>query len=99
MLFKTRNRAEASIVQGMLEENGVTAQILNKLDSSYLNFGDLELFVPKEQKEKAEELLKTLSEEIIASFKQRIIENEELVNDVQKTLDGGKYLQRYEVSN
>jgi hypothetical protein len=32
--------------------------------------------------------MKTLSEEIIASFKQRIIENEELVNDVQKTLDG-----------
>ncbi len=32
--------------------------------------------------------MKTLSEEILASFKQRIIENEELVNDVQKTLDG-----------
>ncbi|MEI6576734.1 MAG: hypothetical protein WCO63_11200 [Bacteroidota bacterium] len=31
--------------------------------------------------------MKNLSEDILASFKQRIIENEELVNDVQKTLD------------
>jgi len=32
--------------------------------------------------------MKNLSEELLASFKQRIRENEELVNDVQKTLDG-----------
>ncbi|MCK9422969.1 MAG: hypothetical protein M0Q38_10250 [Bacteroidales bacterium] len=32
--------------------------------------------------------MKNLSEEILASFKQRIKENEELVNEVQKTLDG-----------
>ena len=32
--------------------------------------------------------MKTLSEEILTSFKQRIKENEELVNNVQKTLDG-----------
>ncbi|MCK9399998.1 MAG: hypothetical protein M0Q51_08420 [Bacteroidales bacterium] len=32
--------------------------------------------------------MKNLSEDILASFKNRIKENEELVNDVQKTLDG-----------
>ena len=32
--------------------------------------------------------MKNLSEELLASFKQRIIENEELVSEVQKTLDG-----------
>jgi len=32
--------------------------------------------------------MKNLSENILASFKERIKENEELVNDVQKTLDG-----------
>ena len=32
--------------------------------------------------------MRNLSEDILASFKQRIRENEELVNDVQKTLDG-----------
>ena len=31
--------------------------------------------------------MKTLSEDLLASFKKRISENEELVNDVQKTLD------------
>ena len=31
--------------------------------------------------------MKNLSEELLASFKQRIRENEELVNDVQQTLD------------
>ena len=32
--------------------------------------------------------MKNLTEDLLASFKQRIKENEELVNDVQKTLDG-----------
>jgi hypothetical protein len=32
--------------------------------------------------------MKNLTEEILSSFKERIKENEELVNDVQKTLDG-----------
>jgi uncharacterized membrane-anchored protein YhcB (DUF1043 family) len=32
--------------------------------------------------------MKNLSEELLASFKQRIKENEELVSEVQKTLDG-----------
>ena len=45
-IYATRNPAEASIVQGMLEENNVPVQVMNKQDSSYLNFGDIELFVP-----------------------------------------------------
>ena len=64
LLFKTRDRSEASIIQGMLEENEVAAQIMNKLDSSYLNFGELEIFVPAAQKEKAEELLRNMSYKI-----------------------------------
>ena len=57
LLHKTSNRAEASIIQGMLEENDIVVQILNKLDSSYLNFGELEIFVPNDQKERAKALL------------------------------------------
>ena len=45
-IYATRNHAEASIIQGMLEENQIPVQIMNKQDSSYLNFGDIELFVP-----------------------------------------------------
>jgi hypothetical protein len=39
--------AEASIIQGMLEENEIPVQVMNRQDSSYLNFGDIELYVPE----------------------------------------------------
>ena len=56
-LYITRNYAEASIIKGMLEENSIEVIVLNKLDSSYLNFGDIELYVPLHLKEIAMELL------------------------------------------
>lgn len=45
-IFETRNLAEASIVQGLLEENGLPVQVLNKQDSSYL-MGYAEIYVPE----------------------------------------------------
>ncbi len=57
LLFKTRSYAEASIIQGMLEENQIPVQILNKQDSSYINFGDIEIFVPTNLKDVAKSLL------------------------------------------
>ena len=57
LLFKTRSYAEATIVQGMLEENQIPVQILNKQDSSYINFGDIEIFVPSNLKDVAKSLL------------------------------------------
>ncbi len=57
LLFKTRDYTEASIIQGMLEENEIPVQVLNKLDSSYLNFGDIEIYVPAHFKELANGLL------------------------------------------
>ena len=56
-LYITRNYAEASIIKGMLEENSIEVVVLNKLDSSYLNFGDIELYVPRHLKEIAQQLL------------------------------------------
>ncbi len=56
-IFATRNPAEASIIQGMLEENNVPVQIMNKQDSSYLNFGDIELYVPVHLAETAKQLV------------------------------------------
>jgi hypothetical protein len=47
-IFTTRNSAEANIIKGMLEENDIEAVIMNKQDSSYLNFGNIEVYVPKE---------------------------------------------------
>ncbi len=45
-IFSTKNLAEASIIQGLLAENEVPVQVLNKQDSSYPMFGDIELYVP-----------------------------------------------------
>ncbi|MBC7721069.1 MAG: DUF2007 domain-containing protein [Pedobacter sp.] len=57
LLYKTRSYAEASIVQGMLEENQIPVQVMNKQDSSYLNFGDIEIHVPINLKDVAKSLL------------------------------------------
>lgn len=56
-LYITRNYAEASIIKGMLEENSIEVVLLNKLDSSYLSFGDIEVYVPLHMKEIAQQLL------------------------------------------
>ncbi len=45
-LYVTRNSVEANIIKGMLEENNVQVLLMNKQDSSYLNFGYIELYVP-----------------------------------------------------
>lgn len=56
-IYATRNLAEASIIQGMLEENHIPVQMINKPDSSYLNFGDIELYVPVHLAETAKRLV------------------------------------------
>ncbi len=56
-IFSTRSIAEASIIQGMLEENQIPVQKLNKQDSSYINFGDIELYVPNHLKDTATQLV------------------------------------------
>ncbi len=56
-IYSTRNYAEANIIKGMLEENNIEVIIMNKLDSSYINFGDIELYVPNHLKDIAKNLL------------------------------------------
>ncbi|MBG9375205.1 DUF2007 domain-containing protein [Panacibacter sp. DH6] len=56
-LYSTRNYAEASIIKGMLEENSIEVFVLNRMDSSYLSFGEIELYVPVHFKEVAQQLL------------------------------------------
>jgi hypothetical protein len=57
LLYATRNLPEANIIKGMLEENSVPVMLVNKQDSSYLNFGDIELYVPDHLKDTARQLL------------------------------------------
>ena len=44
-VFSSQQLAIASMVMGILNENEIPAQSMNKKDSSYLNFGSNEIFV------------------------------------------------------
>lgn len=57
LIYKTENFAQANIIKGMLEENHVPVSILNKQDSSYVNFGEIEVYVPTHLKVIADNLL------------------------------------------
>lgn len=56
-IYTTRNLPEANIVKGMLEENNVPVMLVNKQDSSYLNFGDIELYVLRQFEDTARQLI------------------------------------------
>ena len=57
ILYKTESFAEASIIQGVLTENNIPVQLLNKQDSSYLNFGYIEVYVLFTMMDVAKQLL------------------------------------------
>lgn len=56
-VFTTKSLAEASIVYGMLSENQIPVQQLNKQDSSYPVFGEIEIYVPFHLKETCLQLI------------------------------------------
>lgn len=56
-LYSTKNYLEANMIKGLLEENNIKTIILNMQDSSYLAFGELELYVPIFFKDIAQHLL------------------------------------------
>lgn len=51
----------AEMVQGVLADNDIEAVILNQQDSSYL-IGEIEVFVHKDNQEKAVSIIKTIKE-------------------------------------
>ena len=54
----TNKPYQLEIVKGKLLENGIHSVIVNKIDSSYLNFGEAELKIKESDIEKAQEILK-----------------------------------------
>lgn len=56
-LYSTRNPAEANIIKGMLEENNIPVALMNNLDSNYLSFGYMEIYVRDVYKDIAKALL------------------------------------------
>ena len=54
----TNKPYQLEIIKGKLLENGIQSVIINKIDLSYLNFGEAELKVKESDFERAQEILK-----------------------------------------
>lgn len=57
MVFRTRENHLAHIMKLKLEKEGIHVILINKQDSSYNNFGELELYVKAENYIKAKFLI------------------------------------------
>ena len=56
-IFSSANLIEVEIVKQMLNQNNITAIILNKQDSSYNMFGSIDLYILKENQSLASQLI------------------------------------------
>jgi Zn-dependent membrane protease YugP len=59
-IFSSAQPYQAEVAKQVLEENGITAVIINKKDSSYLAFGEAELYVKQDDVIRAKQLIKSL---------------------------------------
>ena len=62
-LLSTNNKNRAEITKQMLEQHNIDVVILNKQDSSYLMFGNIEIYVKENQLKKAIDLIKSVEDE------------------------------------
>jgi hypothetical protein len=60
LVYSSDQYHQALIIQEMLAENNIEADIVNKKDSSFL-IGDVEIYVDLADEEKAHSLIKQLS--------------------------------------
>jgi len=56
-IFSSIKLHEAEIVKAILSENEITSIIINKKDSSYQNFGEVEVFVNISDADLAQEII------------------------------------------
>jgi Zn-dependent membrane protease YugP len=59
-IFSSAQPYQAEVAKQVLEENGITAVVINKKDSSYLAFGEAELYVKQDDVIRAKQLIKSL---------------------------------------
>lgn len=59
-IYSTDKVWQAEIAKQILFDNGIEAVVINKKDSSYMAFGDVEVYVSQEDSEKGKELLKNI---------------------------------------
>ncbi|HEX5552478.1 MAG TPA: DUF2007 domain-containing protein [Chitinophagaceae bacterium] len=57
IVFTTESPFQAELIHGMLKGNDIDSVIINKRDSSYGVFGDVSVYIHKENVEKARQLI------------------------------------------
>lgn len=62
LVYSAKSVIDAEMKRGILESAGLEPIVMNKQDSSYL-FGDVEVYVSKEQFDRAVEILKNADNE------------------------------------
>lgn len=62
LVYSAKSVIDAEMRRGILESAGLEPIVMNKQDSSYL-FGDVEVYVSKEQFDRAVEILKNADNE------------------------------------
>jgi len=60
VIYSSNKPWQAEIAKQVLIENGIEAVVINKKDSSYLVFGDAEVYVAKENAENSRILIKDI---------------------------------------
>jgi len=61
-IASSKQAYQIELLKGMLEENNIIAVSINKKDSSYLAFGEIELFVESKDVIQAKNLIKIQNE-------------------------------------
>lgn len=60
LIYSTDKSWQAEIAKQVLADNGIDAVVVNKKDSSYLTFGDAEVYVSEENSERSKILIKDI---------------------------------------
>lgn len=61
IVFSSTQLATASMVAGILKENDIQANVLNKIDASYVFLGQAEVYVPNNLYDKALEIVNNMN--------------------------------------
>lgn len=60
-VYSSTQLATAAMVTGILNENGIAANTLNKQDSAFVFLGKVEVYVPQSDYDRAMELIKGIA--------------------------------------
>lgn len=62
-VFVTDQICQAELIKGILNENDIDTVLLNQKDSSYPMLGTIQIMVNQNDKEKAEQIIKSIDSE------------------------------------